>query len=821
MPRRLIDRIANTNTTLACWPVLRCRVLHHHTLLHDNCSASWTWWIRIAARLAPLTKYTKRTPSLSPASTAQPGPHHVNLQREFPDIQIDYFRKSADRPPPLACFLSHVHTDHLQGLESFRAPFIYCSPATRELLLRLERFPHRINFGSGILEAREVTYRHLGKLVRPIPLNTPTEIELTPLKRIRVTLVDANHCPGSVMFLIEGDGKAILYTGDIRAENWWVNSLVRNPVLIPYTLAGKKLDNLYLDTTHLYSDGVPPETFLSKADSIAELLEKVQRFPPDTIFHLSAWTFGYEEVWVALAAALNTKVHPDPYQLRLYQSFAEAGRGIHESAAYNGFELGNTSIPGCLTNDICEARIHLCVPPCIMICRPDTVLIKPFLQRGQDGFEAPDMGSGVGSGDAYTQHEVEFPEGMTAMDLVKICHERMTDNTKQEKLTLEWRLVTDFRVRNGKLSLTKYGIMPDSNLTIDELADQLIANVLDFDDTVERVCMENLAGKPRRKVIRFPYARHSSYSELCHLIRVFKPKNIHACVVHDRDLSEGNDLVHEFFNHLLADTPGLPIGLETRKQAAQKAREVQEAKAELRKSYKKGSSPQHVIDDPDAPTELNPWPGGIPPTYEQLRAIKPGWLLLATVEQDDSVPPVQEPDQSSNSLADARPSTPDTIKEKRNEVRRAHEYLQEHADPEELQIGPLPSTCSTGKVDCSDDAESEKRGDIEGAATQGPQEPSSLHVQMPSESTLGTLDSQVSLPESAFAPSPTPEGSEELTRERLEELDAQQKKEGSSSGRRRARVAAYLAAKEDSYSAWADIPLTSAGDNHGEEEIEL
>lgn len=28
--------------------------------------------------------------------------------------------------------------------------------------------------------------------------------------------IQANHCPGSVMFLIEGDGKAVLYTGDIR-----------------------------------------------------------------------------------------------------------------------------------------------------------------------------------------------------------------------------------------------------------------------------------------------------------------------------------------------------------------------------------------------------------------------------------------------------------------------------------------------------------------------------------------------------------------------------------------------------------------------------
>lgn len=35
---------------------------------------------------------------------------------------------------------------------------------------------------------------------KPLPLETPTAIELSPGNRIRVTLLDANHCPGSVMF---------------------------------------------------------------------------------------------------------------------------------------------------------------------------------------------------------------------------------------------------------------------------------------------------------------------------------------------------------------------------------------------------------------------------------------------------------------------------------------------------------------------------------------------------------------------------------------------------------------------------------------------
>lgn len=68
---------------------------------------------------------------------------------------------------------------------------------------------------------------------KTIALNTPTEVELKPGKSLRVTLLDvsfsclykncadgiqANHCAGAVMFLIENDTKAILYTGDIRCK---------------------------------------------------------------------------------------------------------------------------------------------------------------------------------------------------------------------------------------------------------------------------------------------------------------------------------------------------------------------------------------------------------------------------------------------------------------------------------------------------------------------------------------------------------------------------------------------------------------------------
>jgi phosphoribosyl 1,2-cyclic phosphodiesterase len=35
---------------------------------------------------------------------------------------VDFFRSHPDLRPPLACFLSHIHSDHLAGLENLRSP---------------------------------------------------------------------------------------------------------------------------------------------------------------------------------------------------------------------------------------------------------------------------------------------------------------------------------------------------------------------------------------------------------------------------------------------------------------------------------------------------------------------------------------------------------------------------------------------------------------------------------------------------------------------------------------------------------------------------
>ena len=103
--------------------------------------------------------------------------------------------------------------------------------------------------------------------------------------------------------VFESKKNAVLYTGDIRSEPWFVNNLTRNPLLIEYTSGMKTLGCIYLDTSNL-----DPMKFPTKAEGLKELLEKVKQYPPETVFYFSAWTFGYEEVWMALSRALNSKV---------------------------------------------------------------------------------------------------------------------------------------------------------------------------------------------------------------------------------------------------------------------------------------------------------------------------------------------------------------------------------------------------------------------------------------------------------------------------------------------------------------------------------
>ncbi|KAK3984593.1 beta-lactamase-like protein [Cladorrhinum sp. PSN332] len=455
------------------------------------------------------------------------------LVAEFPDIRVDFFREHPDLRPPLACFLSHIHSDHLAGLENLRSPFIYCSAATKEMLLRLERFPCRINYAKGILEARTQRYRHLRNLLKPLPLETPTILELEPGNHLQVTLFNANHCPGSVMFLFEGQGKAALYTGDVRSEPWFVNAIARSPSLIEYSSGMKTLDTIYLDTSFTNDLNFP-----TKSQGIRELLQKVSKYPENTIFHFQAWTYGYEDVWISLSKAFRSKIHVDEYKSLMYRSlvakdknsqFATQFHLAPEAPALVGFMCGNTYHTGCLTTDE-SVRIHSCEKGnyCQTVKNSPVVRIQPIITRLPNGQDVAEMGVGGGGDDLEREVELDYllPEDIEAL-LELVCGD---DDGVPEDLQEQFRLFLLGAMASGRkipldMERSAFGEKNETKLS-DGL--QAIAKKL---QTRAKPSVTESPKEALPTTITFPYSRHASLPELCNLVDAFKPKDVWPCTV--------------------------------------------------------------------------------------------------------------------------------------------------------------------------------------------------------------------------------------------------------------------------------------------------
>ncbi|KAG8630764.1 hypothetical protein KVT40_002383 [Elsinoe batatas] len=488
---------------------------------------------------------------------------------EFPHLRVDYFHVSHPTapPPPLACLLSHIHTDHLRGLLTLRSPFIYCTPTTRSLLLRLERLPHRLNFARGILETRVQTYRHLKKLLRPIPLDTPTTIELRPGEEVRVTALEANHCPGACMWLIEGQGRAVLYTGDIRAERWWVDLLGRQGGLVPYSVLSpgqevgqghgrgqlRVLDKVYLDTSFAVRRG-ECWAFEGKGEGLRELLGKVEEVEKAqgrgrTRYYFHAWTAGYEEVLVALASFLGSRVHVDEYRYKLYSGLLEGeNRDVREAARLVGFREGNRWQDGCLTRDDGdEVRIHACEKGmgCDVLKDENVIQIMPIVTRYK-GVEYMEMGVGGGHGDLDQVHELELNDINTVGALIELCQKRLQDRPEVLDKVKKW--LADC-VQQGAINIKLdteafYDALEDSSQTkeLDEVPlDRLVV-------ALERLVSEK---KPKTELptkrITFPYSRHASLEELRMLVAALRPK-----AVYPNTYEPGMDM-DELFGDLLQE----------------------------------------------------------------------------------------------------------------------------------------------------------------------------------------------------------------------------------------------------------------------------
>ncbi|KAH8554165.1 DNA repair metallo-beta-lactamase-domain-containing protein [Umbelopsis sp. PMI_123] len=148
-------------------------------------------------------------------------------------------------------FLSHFHSDHYTRLSAnWRHGPIYCSKVTANLVIQ-----------------------KLGvdpQWVKSLPMDVECKIESSD---VTVTLIDANHCPGSVLFLFkvpQPNGRQFLrylHTGDFRAAP----KMCLHPHIVQP--ANPPIDILYLDTTYLD----PRYAFPAQEESVKAACEIVMQ----------------------------------------------------------------------------------------------------------------------------------------------------------------------------------------------------------------------------------------------------------------------------------------------------------------------------------------------------------------------------------------------------------------------------------------------------------------------------------------------------------------------------------------------------------------
>lgn len=256
-------------------------------------------------------------------------------------ICVDAFRYGAVEGCN-AYFLSHFHSDHYIGLsKSWCHGPIYCSRPTANLVRQQLRVDP--------------------KWVVDLEFESTTVVPETG--GARVTMIHANHCPGSSLFLFEkssGSGpnannQRVLHCGDFRASPTQVqHPLLRPNVTNPVTGMSRQqhIDKCYLDTTYLSPKyGFPAQEdvitacselcvrlneeagvgsdagkngagnlmgkFLSAATGSNKVPDKTSNTGGRLLVVIGTYSIGKERICMGIARALGSKIFATPPKQRI------------------------------------------------------------------------------------------------------------------------------------------------------------------------------------------------------------------------------------------------------------------------------------------------------------------------------------------------------------------------------------------------------------------------------------------------------------------------------------------------------------------------
>ncbi|KAF5377755.1 hypothetical protein D9757_008069 [Collybiopsis confluens] len=242
-------------------------------------------------------------------------------------IAVDAF-KYGTIPGVNAYFLTHAHSDHYTALSSsWNSGPIYCSEGTANLIVHMLKVDR--------------------SWVHALPMDASTEIPNTG--GVHVSLIEANHCPGSCLFAFEG--KQTVDAGDSAFKSPFVGStrtfrylhcgdFRASPAHVNHSaVKGKRIDVVYLDTTYLDPKYTfPPQPMVISA--CAELAKRIRgddtssdhprlgtmsswvsssKFtsikgknkPENVLMVIGTYSIGKERIVKAVARALGSKIFCD------------------------------------------------------------------------------------------------------------------------------------------------------------------------------------------------------------------------------------------------------------------------------------------------------------------------------------------------------------------------------------------------------------------------------------------------------------------------------------------------------------------------------